>query len=86
MLVKDPTTGQMRIDKSTLPPVKYLDTGKVKIGCAIAAKPMPLSCDAEQIQGALLGIPSRMFSTLPYLTYYAVVITIITAFLLVSCK
>jgi len=85
MLVKDPVTGEIRIEKPPVP-VKYFETGKVKIGCAIAAKPMPLSCDAEQIQGALLGIPSRMFSTRPYLTYYAVVITIITAFLLVSCK
>jgi hypothetical protein len=85
MLVKDPVTGEIRIEKPPVP-VKYFETGKVKIGCAIAPKPPAMSADAEQIQGALLGIPSRMFSTLPYLTYYAVVITIITAFLLVSCK
>ncbi len=85
MLVKDPVTGEIRIEKPPVP-VKYFETGKVKIGCAIAPKPPAMSADAEQIQGALLGIPSRMFSTRPYLTYYAVVITIITAFLLVSCK
>lgn len=85
MLVKDPVTGEIRIDKPPVP-VKYFETGKVKIGCAIAPKPPAMSADAEQIQGALLGIPSRMFSTLPYLTYYAIVLTLIAAFLLVSCK
>lgn len=85
MLVKDPITGEIRIEKPPMP-VKYFETGKVKIGCAIAPKPPAMSADAEQIQGALLGIPSRMFSTLPYLTYYAAVLTLIAAFLLVSCK
>jgi hypothetical protein len=85
MLVKDPITGQVRIEKTTAP-VKYLETGKVKIGSALIPRLPAMSADAEQIQGALLGVRTRVYSTLSYLTYYAVLAVIICAFLLVSCK
>jgi len=85
MLVKDPITGEIRIEKTTAP-VKYFETGKVKIGCAIAPKPPPMSADAEQIQGALLGIRTRMYTSVSYLAYYAALLLVLTAFLLVSCK
>ena len=85
MLVKDPVTGEIRIEKPPLP-VKYFETGKVKIGCAIAPKPPPMSADAEQIQSALLGIRRRAYSSASYLAYYAILIVILAAFLLVSCK
>lgn len=85
MLVKDPTTGEIRIEKTTAP-VKYLETGKVKIGCAIAPKPPALSADAEQIQGALLGLRTRMYTSASYLAYYAALLVVLAAFLLVSCK
>ena len=85
MLVKDPVTGEIRIEKPPLP-VKYFETGKVKIGCAIAPKPPPMSADAEQIQGALLGIRRRAYSCASYLAYYAALLLVLIAFLLVSCK
>lgn len=65
MLVKDPTTGLMRIDKDFTPSApRFFDTGKVKIGCAFVRGPRAMGSEEEVIQAILLGAPYRRFPSL----------------------
>lgn len=74
MLVKDPQTGQIVIDR-TPTRIRYIDTGKVKIGCAYLPKPARMTRDEETIQSLMLGykIPGRFGATLHWL-YLALVL------------
>lgn len=79
MLVKDPQTGQIVIDK-TPTKIRYLDTGKVKIGSAYIPKTSRMTRDEEIIQSAMLGfrVPSR-FSVFMHWLYVVVVVVAICA-------
>lgn len=53
MLIKDPLTGQIVI-KPSRENVRYIDTGKVKIGCAYIPPPRSLTVSETQLQGWIL--------------------------------
>ena len=53
MLVKDHATGKIVIRPSR-DAVRYVDTGKVKIGSAYTPPPRALNWDEERIQTSLL--------------------------------
>jgi len=73
MLVKDPTTGLMRIERGPIE-AKYLDNGKVKIGVAYTPKPVPMSNESVRMQGVLLGIRPDFLSSRFALFLYALLI------------
>lgn len=75
MLVKDPTTGLMRIDRDPVE-VRYFDTGKVKIGIAYVPRPAAMTNEAVRMQGALLGVRPDFHSSRLGLFLYAVVLGI----------
>ena len=53
MLIKDPHTGQIVLQPSR-ESIRYIDTGKVKIGCAYIPPPRPLTDSEERVQGWIL--------------------------------
>lgn len=79
MLVNDPQTGQVVIDKRPTT-VRYLDTGKVKIGCAYVPPPARMTRDEEIVQSSLLGyrVPSRFSIFLRLFYMVVVVVSILT--------
>jgi hypothetical protein len=72
MLVKDDTTGCMRICPRPTQ-IRYIDTGKVKIGCAYIPKPMPMTNESIRIQAALLGQPPPALLSLAGMAYCTLV-------------
>ena len=54
MLIKVPATGKIVI-KPQRETIRYVDTGKVKIGCAYVPKPIRMTYDEECVQDWLLG-------------------------------
>ena len=85
MLVKDPTTGLMRIDKRPMH-VRDIDTGKVKIGCAYIPKPMPMSYESMRIQAALLGVRTKFIETYPGIISYAMLLAVAVSLIAAACR
>lgn len=85
MLIKDHETGRMRIC-SRPTGIRYIDTGKVKIGCAYIPKPMPMSYESMRIQGALLGIREPFHASIYCLALYAGVAVALVLVVSVVCK
>jgi len=85
MLIKDETTGRMRIC-SRPTHIRYIDTGKVKIGCAYIPKPAPMTYEAVRIQGALLGIRPTLPVSINGLAMYAALAVVAITGLSMVCR
>lgn len=85
MLIKDHSTGVIRIDKSPTQ-IRYYDTGKVKIGCAYIPKPMPMTNESILIQGALLGYRPAAVVSIVDIVYVATLAITVTILFSMLCK
>jgi hypothetical protein len=85
MLVKDHATGQTRIC-SRPTHIRYIDTGKVKIGCAYIPDPMPMSVEAVRIQAALLGHRPPAVLSIAGMAYCAMVGAVLVTLFTVVLK